>query len=65
MGTPVVFCDHKLFMLVAAMTEHEIQLQLAKEEEADALRGVLPLHKVNASSFLHADLDIEEHQYVS
>lgn len=52
-------------MFVVATTEREIRLQLAKEEEADASRGVLPPHKVTASSFLHAGLDIEEHQYVN
>lgn len=36
-------------------------MQLAKEEEADASRGILPLHDITASSFLHTGLNIEEH----
>lgn len=40
-------------------------MQLTREEEADASRGILPLHKLSQSSFLAVGLDLEEQQWVA
>lgn len=49
-------------LLLLATTERDIRLQLVKEEEAEASRGVLPPHDVSPSSFLHAGLELEDQQ---
>ncbi|KAJ6513582.1 hypothetical protein C8R47DRAFT_962737 [Mycena vitilis] len=48
---------------VKGLTEMEVRLQYAKEEEEDALRGVPSLHEVTPSGFITAGLDLEEQQY--
>ncbi|KIM87974.1 hypothetical protein PILCRDRAFT_3683 [Piloderma croceum F 1598] len=47
---------------VNTMTQRDIRLQLVKEEEADASRGILPLHKISPSTFLSTSLELEEQQ---
>jgi hypothetical protein len=49
-------------ILLLATTERDIRLQLLKEEEADASRGILPPHDISASSFLQTGLKLEEQQ---
>ncbi|KIJ12995.1 hypothetical protein PAXINDRAFT_14205 [Paxillus involutus ATCC 200175] len=41
-------------------TRANIHLKLAEEEAADAARGILPLHEVTLSAWLHVGLDLEE-----
>jgi hypothetical protein len=43
----------------------EICLKLAEEEAKRTSGGELSLHEVSASSFIVADLDLEDQQYVS
>lgn len=42
----------------------EVKLELAKEEAADAERGVQQTYNISASKFLLTGFDIEEQQYV-
>ena len=42
------------------MSEAEIRLKLAQEDEDDAARGKLSLHEVTPASTLAALLDIED-----
>ena len=42
----------------------DVKLELAKEEEADAGRGVIRSHEVSAGTFLTVGLELEEQQYV-
>jgi hypothetical protein len=41
-------------------TQCDIQLQLAKDDEADTARGILPPHNITPSTFLNTGLDLEE-----
>ena len=50
--------------LPLATTERDIRLQMVKEEEAEASRGILPPHDMSPSSFLHARLELEQQQSV-
>ncbi|KAJ7834834.1 hypothetical protein B0H13DRAFT_1653010 [Mycena leptocephala] len=49
-------------MEVEGLTEMEVRLQFAKEEEEDALKGVPALHDVTPSGFINAGLGLEEEQ---
>lgn len=51
-----------LLILFQATTERDIRLQLARDEEAEAARGITYPHKTTPSAFLNAGLDIEEQQ---
>lgn len=46
------------------MTEAEIRLQLAEEEDREASDGTLFLHKITPSAMLTELLEIEDLQYV-
>lgn len=48
----------------SGLSEKDIQLQLAQEEEAALKAGTLPLHDVSPVEFIVAGLDLEESQYV-
>jgi hypothetical protein len=50
--------------LPLATTERDIRLQMVKEEEAEASRGILPPHDISPSLFLHAGLELEQQQSV-
>jgi len=43
----------------------DVKLELAKEEEADAGRGIIRSHETSPSTFLTVGLDLEEQQYVA
>lgn len=43
----------------------DVKLELAKEEAADATRGIIRSHDTSASTFLTVGLELEEQQYVS
>ncbi|KAJ7803369.1 hypothetical protein B0H14DRAFT_3091988 [Mycena olivaceomarginata] len=43
-------------------TEHDVRLQLAREESAEQEDGVLPINNVSPSAFVLAGLDLEEQQ---
>ncbi|KAF4568154.1 hypothetical protein EYR36_010163 [Pleurotus pulmonarius] len=45
-----------------ALTIHDVQLQLAKEEAQETRNGVLSPHKVSLSKFILNGLTLEEHQ---
>ncbi|KAJ7856129.1 hypothetical protein B0H14DRAFT_3644088 [Mycena olivaceomarginata] len=47
---------------ITGLTEMEVRLQFAKEEEEDARKGVLALHDVSPSGFVTAGLELEEEQ---
>ena len=47
------------------MSEADIRLQLAAEEEGDAARGQETLHEMTAAGMLTTLLDLEEKQYVT
>ncbi|KAJ7791850.1 hypothetical protein B0H14DRAFT_2395267 [Mycena olivaceomarginata] len=49
---------------VSSLTEMEVRLQFAKEEEEEAKKGMPLLHKVTPSTFIAAGLELEEQQYV-
>ncbi|KAJ7895669.1 hypothetical protein B0H13DRAFT_1624341 [Mycena leptocephala] len=49
-------------MEIKGLTEMEVRLQFAKEEEEDALKGVPALHDVTPSGFITAGLELEEQQ---
>jgi hypothetical protein len=42
----------------------DVKLELAKEEEADAGRGIIRSHETSASTFLTVGLELEEQQYI-
>ncbi|KAF7335852.1 hypothetical protein MSAN_02331700 [Mycena sanguinolenta] len=44
------------------ITEAEVKLKFAEEEQVSAARGVPSLHDVSPSSFIYAGLDLEEQQ---
>lgn len=46
-------------------TSAEIKLELAKEEQEDARRGVLSAHEISPSLFITQGFDLEECQCVS
>jgi len=46
------------------MTLQDVRLNLAKEEAAEAARGLISPHEVTLSSFLTTAFDLEEQQYV-
>lgn len=46
------------------MTEADIRLQLAEEDDEAAVEGEVPLHEISPSSMLFEMLDIEDQQYV-
>ena len=46
-------------------TMTDVRLELAKEENEDAMRGAESLHEVSAGKWLAIGLDLEEQQYVS
>ncbi|KAH7904648.1 hypothetical protein BJ138DRAFT_1018848, partial [Hygrophoropsis aurantiaca] len=45
-------------------TQADIRLQLAEEETVDVRRGIVPLHDISPSVFLHVGLELEEQQHV-
>jgi hypothetical protein len=45
-------------------TTTEVRLELANEENEDAVRGRETLHEVSAGKWLTIGLDLEEQQYV-
>ncbi|KAJ7801214.1 hypothetical protein B0H14DRAFT_3489904 [Mycena olivaceomarginata] len=47
---------------MTGLTEMEVRLQFAKEEEEDARKGVPALHDVSPSGFVTAGLELEEQQ---
>ncbi|KAJ6518038.1 hypothetical protein C8R47DRAFT_960048 [Mycena vitilis] len=47
---------------IKGLTEMEVRLQFAKEEEEEAAKGVPALHEVTPSAFITAGLDLEEQQ---
>jgi hypothetical protein len=51
-----------IFILVTTL--QDVRLELAKEETANAARGVLPKHKTTLTGFFFAAFDIEEQQWV-
>jgi hypothetical protein len=48
----------------AGETLADVKLELAKEEAADATRGIIRSHETSASTFLTVELELEEQQYV-
>lgn len=50
---------------MTGLTEMEVRLQFAKEEEEDARKGVPALHDVSPSGFVTAGLELEEQQCVA
>jgi hypothetical protein len=44
------------------LTEAEVRLKFAQEEEEEAKNGVPALHEVTPSSFITAGLELEEQQ---
>ncbi|KAF7377196.1 CxC2 domain-containing protein [Mycena sanguinolenta] len=44
------------------LTEAEVKLKFAEEEQAAAVKGVPAVHDVSPSSFIYAGLDLEEEQ---
>jgi hypothetical protein len=61
-GVLLLYIELLADLLLLATTERDIRLQLVKEEEAEASRGILPPHDVSPSSFLHAGLELEDQQ---
>lgn len=57
-------CNRRIcvFMLCLGTTTADVKLELAREEAADAARGVVRAHDVSISAFLTQALDIEEQQ---
>lgn len=51
-------------VLDTGLSEADIRVQLAKEEEADADAGNVALHEVTPSTMVATLLDLEEQQYV-
>ncbi|KAF7345205.1 CxC2 domain-containing protein [Mycena sanguinolenta] len=49
-------------MKITGMTEAEVRLKFATEEEEEAKRGTPPLHEVTPSSFITAGLELEDQQ---
>jgi hypothetical protein len=47
------------------LTEHEVRLQFATEEAEEAKKGAPVLHEVTPSSFIVAELELEEQQYAT
>ncbi|KIM80240.1 hypothetical protein PILCRDRAFT_9784 [Piloderma croceum F 1598] len=47
---------------IAGTTMTDVKLELAKEEEADAGRGIIRSHETSPSTFLTVGLDLEEQQ---
>jgi hypothetical protein len=47
---------------MVGMTEAEVRLKFAADEEEEAKRGVPALHDVTPSSFIAAGLELEEQQ---
>lgn len=48
----------------SGLTEADIRLAFAKEEEEQAAKGIPAIHEVSPSTFIIAGLDLEEQQYV-
>jgi hypothetical protein len=46
-------------------SEAQVQLDLKKDEEAEALAGCAPLHGTSATVFLTASMQLEESQCVA
>jgi hypothetical protein len=44
------------------LTESEVRLQFAQEEEEEAKQGLPALHEVTPSSFVAAGLELEDQQ---
>ncbi|KAK7015057.1 hypothetical protein R3P38DRAFT_2787170 [Favolaschia claudopus] len=49
-------------MKISGLTEMEVRLQFAKEEEEEAKQGGIALHEVSPSGFVAAGLELEEQQ---
>lgn len=47
-----------------ATTLQDVRLDLAKEDAAEAARGLITPHKMTMTAFLTMALDLEEQQYV-
>ncbi|KAF7796504.1 hypothetical protein EIP86_007682 [Pleurotus ostreatoroseus] len=50
------------YIVPSGMTEAQIRLQLAEEDEQDAVEGIITLHNVSPASMIMELLDIEEKQ---
>ncbi|KAF8210756.1 hypothetical protein K438DRAFT_1958976 [Mycena galopus ATCC 62051] len=49
-------------MKISGMTEAEVRLKFAADEELEAKQGILALHEVTPNSFVHAGLELEQQQ---
>ncbi len=50
--------------LFSGATEHDVRLELVREEADSDARGELAIHDVSPSAFITAGLDLEEQQWV-
>ena len=52
-------------MIIIAATLQDVQLVVAREEEAQIALGRLPRHKISLLAFLITGFELEDSQYVA